>query len=374
MGYIGFLSYEAARHFESVSLEPDSNIPDARFVLPEMLLKIDHAKHEVTIVAHADAQEKIPEVERVIHTSPFRSDKLNDGDAFQNTLPLPTFEEIEPFRQTTQEDYCAAVKKIQSGIAVGETFQVVLSQELRMPNSVPPDRVYEELRSINPSPYMYYFQTPSLTIVGASPETLVRVDGRTIQYHPIAGTRARTGDSEKNKRMQEELLSDKKERCEHQMLVDLGRNDVGRVAEIGSVEVKNPFHIEAFAHVYHIVSDIVARIRPGLSSLDVVRAVFPAGTLTGAPKVRAMNVIRDIEQSPRGIYGGAFGYIDLSGNLDFAITIRTMLFSSGQISLRVGAGIVKDSVPILEDRECLHKARSCLAAIDRARRSLSSSL
>lgn len=368
MGYIGFLSYEAARYFEDIALTPDPEIPDAVFVLPEILLKIDHTQREVTIIAHKDTQEDLSHIEHMIHASPFRDDApKKDGET--SPLPLPSMQDMEALRTTDRKSFCASVKLIKENIVAGEAFQVVLSQELLQKNDIPPDCVYEHLRTLNPSPYMYYYQTPDITLVGASPEMLVRVDGRHILYRPIAGTRRRTGNAAQDKSMRDELAHDEKERSEHQMLVDLGRNDVGRVAEIGSVEVRHPFHIETYAHVYHIVSEIVARIRPDLIALDVVRSVFPAGTLTGAPKVRAMEIIRDTEKSPRGIYGGAFGYIDLSGNVDFAIMIRTMLFRNGQISLRVGAGIVKDSVPEYEDNECLHKARSCIAAIELARHS-----
>ncbi|MEI8229551.1 MAG: anthranilate synthase component I family protein [Candidatus Peregrinibacteria bacterium] len=373
MGYVGFLSYEAARQFEFIELTPDPTIPDALFILPEVILKIDHAAQEITMITHEDSKEDLYEIERIILSSPFFDDrKWKDGVAEPSVL-MPTLEEIEPYRQTSREDFCASVQNIQEEILSGEAFQVVLSQELRMPSTVPPDRVYEELRRINPSPYMYYFQTPAFIIVGASPETLVRVEGRQILYRPIAGTRKRTGDAVKDEASQEDLLHDEKELCEHQMLVDLGRNDVGRVAEIGSVKVRDPVHIEQYAHVYHLVSEIVGQVRSDKTSLDVVRSVFPAGTLTGAPKVRAMEIIRRLERSPRGVYGGAFGYIDLSGNLDFAITIRTMLFQNDSISLRVGAGIVKDSVPEHEDDECLHKARSCLAALQLANTSHSAS-
>jgi len=369
MGYIGFLSYEAARQFEDIELQPDASIPDAVFVLPEILIKIDHINQDVIVIAHKDSKEDMENIEKIIHSSPFFDDARNKEDQMEEPLPLPTLEEIEPFRKTSRKEYCKGVEKIKEAVLAGEAFQVVLSQELVMENSIAPNLVYEQLRDLNPSPYMYYFQTPERTIVGASPETLVRVDGDHILYRPIAGTRRRTGNKDDDRRMQEELLNDEKEQCEHQMLVDLGRNDVGKVAKIGSVEVKNPFHIEQYAHVYHIVSDIEAHMRSDLTSLDVVRSVFPAGTLTGAPKVRAMEIIRDLEKSPRGIYGGAFGYIDLAGNVDFAIMIRTMLFQNNQISLRVGAGIVKDSVPELEDNECLHKARSCIAAVQLAKKS-----
>ena len=362
MGYVGFLSYEAARFFEDIDLQPGQSVPDAQFFLPEAILRINHASHEVTIVVHGDSKLDIDDISETVMQSPFF-----DEDA-QSHIPhdLPTLADIDPFRQMERKDFCTAVEAMQENILAGEAFQIVMSQELLFQQGPEPVDVYRALRAINPSPYMYYFQTPECTIVGASPETLIRVTGRDILYRPIAGTRKRTGDEEVDKCMQEELLSDEKERCEHQMLVDLGRNDVGRIAEIGSVKVRDPFHIEQFAHVYHIITDITGTLREDLTSLDALRAVFPAGTLTGAPKLRSMEIIRNLENTSRGIYGGGFGYIDQSGDMDFAITIRTMLFDERGISLRVGAGIVKDSVPEREDNECLHKARSCLAAIRRA--------
>jgi anthranilate synthase component I len=368
MGYIGFLSYEAARYFEDIRLPADPDVPDALFFMPEILLRIDHRRREVEIVAHEGLHEDLAEVEQVVCASPLRDETPTvDRDALRRSLRLSTLEDISPLRRTGREDFCSAVREIKEGILAGETFQVVLSQELRMENDVPAELVYEHLRAMNPSPYLFYFQTPGRTLVGASPETLIRVEGRRMLYRPIAGTRRRTGDEAADRRMREELLRDEKERCEHQMLVDLGRNDVGKVGEIGSVALANPFHIETYAHVFHMVSDITARLRPDATPLDAVRAVFPAGTLTGAPKVRAMETIRRLERAPRGIYGGAFGYLDLSGNVDFAIVIRTMSFEDRHIRLRVGAGIVADSHPEQEDNECLHKARSSLAAVWLAR-------
>jgi anthranilate synthase component 1 len=383
MGYIGYISYESVTGFEDINLPVRDGQPDSEFFLPEVLIRMDHKKREVTVTAHSDTSIDLEAIKQVILSSPPFPDNPEDAN-----LPLPSLEDIAQFRQMSRDEYCSAVRSIQEGILDGETFQVVLSQELQMPiaearrldsvetrhgasllshrispKSDYPLLVYEKLRAINPSPYMYYCRFPERSVVGASPETLIRVDGRTMTYRPIAGTRRRTGNPTEDEGMKRELLADQKERCEHQMLVDLGRNDLGRVAEIGSVQVSDPFHIEAYSHVFHIVSDITGTLKKGKTSLDALRAVFPAGTLTGAPKVRAMEVIRSHEVSPRGIYGGAIGYIDLSGNLDMAIAIRTLVFEKGQAFLRTGAGIVKDSVPELEDNECLHKARSCLAAL-----------
>ena len=362
MGYIGFLSFEAMRMFDAVTLTPDPEIPDACFVLPEILLKIDHEKRIVTIVSHSDTNEDLAAIEAVILRSPYHDDAKNREIA-KKQPPMPDEENVQLLRQTPHDLYCNNVKKAQNEILKGEAFQIVLSQELRLDVDVPPVDVYQHLRHINPSPYMYYFKTPQRTIVGASPETLIRIDGRKMLYRPIAGTRKRTGDPVIDEQMKRELLADPKERCEHQMLVDLGRNDVGRVATIGSVVVQHPFHLETYAHVIHIVSDVTAELRADCSALDALRSVFPAGTLTGAPKLRAIEILRDLEKAPRGIYGGAFGYVDLSGNIDFAITIRTMLFDARGITLRTGAGIVKDSIPEHEDEECMHKAKSCLAAV-----------
>ncbi len=361
MGYIGFLSFEAARRFDDIALTPDPDVPDALFVLPEVLLRIDHKARTVTLTAHADTALDVDGIGNVIESSPFKDD--TPGALPAGAGRLPELKDIEPLRQTSRERFCKNVETAKEAILAGEAFQVVLSQELKLPAGPDPVDVYERLRAINPSPYMYCFRTPGRVIVGASPETLLRVDGGTMLYRPIAGTRRRVGDKTKDDAMREELLCDPKERCEHQMLVDLGRNDVGRCAEIGSVKVHDPFHVETYAHVFHIVSDVTGILRKDLTALDALAAVFPAGTLTGAPKLRAMEILSKLEGSPRGIYGGAFGYVDLGGNIDFAITIRTLTFDERGIGLRVGAGIVKDSVPEHEDNECLHKARSCLAAV-----------
>lgn len=360
IGYIGYVSFEAARRFEDIALTPDPSVPDALFVLPEVLLRIDHVARTVTVTAHADTALSLDRIEEIILQSPFRDDALGRPKGKQ---ALPELADIEPLRQTSRKRFCEHVETAKEKILAGEAFQVVLSQELRLQTSADPIDVYEKLREINPSPYMYCFRTPERTIVGASPETLLRVDGSRMLYRPIAGTRKRTGETAKDAALQQELLNDPKERCEHQMLVDLGRNDVGRVAVMGSVRVRDPFHIEAYAHVFHIVSDIEAVLRPEVSPLDALQAVFPAGTLSGAPKLRAMEILAGLEDSPRGVYGGAFGYVDMNGNIDFAITIRTLVFDAKGVSLRVGAGIVKDSVAEHEDNECLHKARSCLAAV-----------
>lgn len=361
MGYIGFLSYEAAATFDSIDL-PRAEVPDGLFFLPEVIIRMDHQKKEVTIISHADSQVDIDKITSAILRSPFFDDSVSKSLL---PAPLPSLVDIEPYRQTSREAFCTKVRSAQEQILAGEAFQIVLSQELSLPRSTDPLTTYANLRRINPSPYMYYFRSPDISIVGASPETLLRVEGRKMLYRPIAGTRKRVGDPFLDAKMERELLADQKERCEHQMLVDLGRNDLGRIAEIGSVEVKDPFHIERYAHVFHIVTDITGTLAKDRTSLDALRSVFPAGTLTGAPKLRAMEIIRELEDSPRGVYGGAFGYIDCSGNLDMAIAIRTMVFTPDKVSLRVGAGIVKDSIPELEDNECLHKARSCLAAIGR---------
>lgn len=361
MGYIGFLSFESARYFDTIDLAPDPETPDALFVLPEVLLRIHHANKTVEILKHDDSTIDIDAIIAIIMQSPFFDDSADRRILTQRHLP--SLADITNFRTTPREEFIHRVQAVQEKILSGEAFQVVLSQEIRMKINEAPIDIYAELRSINPSPYMYYFETPELTIVGSSPETLLCVTGRQMLYRPIAGTRKRTGDDGIDEKMQRELLSDQKERAEHQMLVDLGRSDIGRVAEIGSVHIEKAFHIEAYAHVYHIVTDITGTLRKGLTSLDALRAVFPAGTLSGAPKLRALEIIRATEKSPRGIYGGAFGYIHLSGDINMAITIRTMLCRNGEISLRTGAGIVKDSIPENEDNECLHKARSCLSAV-----------
>jgi anthranilate synthase component 1 len=270
-------------------------------------------------------------------------------------------------RSMTREAFHEIVKRAKEYIEAGDIFQVVLSQQFEMPLQVEPFEIYRQLRCINPSPYLFFVRMEGAVLVGSSPEILVRLEEGQVDVRPIAGTRRRGRNPEEDLAMEEELLADPKERSEHVMLVDLGRNDAGRVCEIGSVHVDEYAIIERYSHVMHIVSNVQGRLRPGLDWLDVLRATFPAGTLSGAPKVRAMEIIDELEVSRRGPYGGCIGYVDYSGNMDMAITIRTLVVKDGRIILQSGAGVVADSLPELEFKETINKAQALIAAIDLAR-------
>jgi anthranilate synthase component 1 len=259
------------------------------------------------------------------------------------------------------------VERAKEYIEAGDIFQVVLSQRFKVPLQADPFLIYRHLRRINPSPYLFFLRAGERVIIGSSPEILVRMEDGRIDLRPIAGTRPRGQTEEEDQRLEAELLADPKELAEHVMLVDLGRNDVGRVAEIGSVEVTDYALIERYSHVMHIVSHVQGRIRAGLDWLDLLRATFPAGTLSGAPKVRAMEIIDELETLRRGAYGGCVGYVDFSGNMDMAIAIRTMVVQDGQITLQAGGGIVADSDPEAEYQESRNKAQALIQAIDMAR-------
>jgi len=259
-----------------------------------------------------------------------------------------------------------AVRQGREAIEAGEVFQVVLSQRLTVEARLAPLELYRALRALNPSPYMFLYRFRDFSLVGASPEVLVRVEDGEILLRPIAGTRPRGRTEEEERALEAELLADEKELAEHRMLLDLGRNDVGRVAALGSVRVEDPMHIERYAHVMHIVSDVRAQVAEGFDCLDVLRACFPAGTVSGAPKVRACELIAELEPQRRGLYAGAVGYVGANGNLDMCIAIRTLVVEPDCVHIQAGAGVVWDSVPETEHRECLHKARSGLRAVELA--------
>jgi anthranilate synthase component 1 len=268
----------------------------------------------------------------------------------------------------TRESYHEVVKRAKEYIEAGDIFQVVLSQRFTLPLQVEPFGIYRQLRRINPSPYLFFLRAgEDRILIGSSPEILVRVEGGKVDLRPIAGTRPRGATPEADRALESELLADAKERAEHLMLVDLGRNDVGRVARTGSVRVSEYATVERYSHVMHIVSNVQGELRPGVDWLDLLRASFPAGTLSGAPKVRAMEIIDELETVRRGPYGGCVGYVDYSGNMDMAIAIRTMLVQDGRITVQAGGGVVADSDPEMEYQETLHKGRALIQAIDLAR-------
>jgi anthranilate synthase component 1 len=370
-GAVGMIGYDWVRFVENL---PDRNsdetgLPDLSFVLPETVLVFDNIKHTALIVRHVhlqpgdDPRARYAEAERALGETVAKLRIPLDPEPARAPVRQPMYVD----RSMSQEAYYGIVEEAKRYIEAGDIFQVVLAQQFRIPQQVDSFWLYRQLRSINPSPYLFYVRLSEAELVGSSPEILVRLEDRTVDVRPIAGTRRRGRSPEDDQRMEQELLADPKERSEHVMLVDLGRNDVGRVAEIASVHVNEYANIERYSHVMHLVSNVEAQLRPEFDWLDLLRATFPAGTLSGAPKVRAMEIIDELETVGRGPYGGCVGYIDYSGNMDMAITIRTMVVTDGSILVHAGAGVVADSKPELEFKECVNKAQALVEAIDLAR-------
>ncbi|MGE5248344.1 MAG: anthranilate synthase component I family protein, partial [Verrucomicrobiota bacterium] len=332
-------------------------------LFPSRLVIFDNVRHTILIVAHAGirgdedpaaaygrATAAIEEV-RAILRAPLTWSDVPDGYGGEARFEM------------TREEYMDAVRRAKEYIRNGDIIQAVLSNRASVATKRSPAEVYRVLRALNPSPYMYLLKIGELAVVGSSPEILVRLEGRNIQLRPIAGTRPRGGDAEEDRRLEAELLSDPKEIAEHVMLVDLGRNDVGRVAAWGSVKADELMVVERYSHVMHIVSNVVGTLREGLTAFDVLRAAFPAGTVSGSPKIRAMEIISELEPFRRGIYAGAVGYFDLQGSMDFCIAIRTIVMSGGQAMIQAGAGIVADSDPEREWEEVLNKATILFRAV-----------
>jgi anthranilate synthase component 1 len=367
-GMVGYLSYEVARHFEKLpSPENDPmGLPEAILMLADTLLIFDHLTHVIKVVSHA-------RLDGDIESSYGEAIKKIDGLVERLRRPLPEMEPAAPFNgkpeitaNVTKEQYEDMVRRIKKHIYDGDIIQAVPSLRLGRITKASPFAIYRALRSVNPSPYMYFLHLDDFHIVGTSPELLVRVEDGTVSNHPIAGTRPRSADSDKDKALAEELKNDEKELAEHVMLVDLARNDVGRISQPGTVQVTQFMDIERYSHVMHLVSHVQGRLREGLTQFDALRAGFPAGTVSGAPKIRAMQIIAGLEPDKRGPYAGAVGYFDFRGNTDTAITIRTIVIKDGTAYVQVGAGIVADSVPANEYQECLNKAQALLTAIDNA--------
>lgn len=382
-GFVGYLAYDIVRRFEKL---PDDNpdvvdIPELAFLLATDLAVLDHFRGTVTLIANAinfDAtDQRVDEAwqEAVDRLDAMEADLVSGAHAPVARVADPGPMAVEA--HTSHADYLAAVALAKDYIAAGDAFQIVLSQRYSAPTTASGLDIYRVLRSSNPSPYMYLIRIPQLSseddeslspvsafeIVGSSPEALVTVDDRHCTVHPIAGTRPRGADAARDQQLAHELLADEKERAEHVMLVDLARNDLGRVCEPGSVEVSEFMQIERYSHVMHIVSTVNGELRADASALDALRATFPAGTLSGAPKVRAMEIIDELEPTRRGLYGGVVGYVDFSGNLDVAIAIRTALISEGIAHVQAGAGVVADSDPESEALECANKAGAVLRAV-----------
>jgi len=370
---VGFCSYDIVRQLENIgqATKDDLHVPDCVLMFFNRLLAFDHLRHQIHIIATADVAEENPRqaYERAIEDIAQLEKKLAGGlrtEAWQQSARDRRARlKLQPV--TTRKDFEDSVRQAKEYIAAGDIFQVVLSQRLDFKPQVPAFDIYRALRAVNPSPYMYFLTTGDAQILGSSPEMLIRVRGHKLEYRPIAGTHPRGKDEQEDQRLEKEMLSDEKERAEHVMLVDLGRNDLGRVSEYGSVRVRDLMYVERYSHVMHIVSSLEGSLRPDLHALDALAACFPAGTLSGAPKVRAMQIIEELEPTRRAIYGGSVLYADFAGNLDSCIAIRTLLMQGEKAHLQVGAGIVADSDPAREYQECLNKAQALLRAVEAAR-------
>jgi anthranilate synthase component 1 len=369
-GAVGYLAHDWVRYVERL---PDANpdplgVPDCFFVFPEVVLIHDRHRQRLSIIYEA----QVPDPEQADAAYDAGLERIEEVlRAIEQPLP-PTEpppadpEPVELRSNVTRERYHEMVKRAKDYIQAGDVFQVVPSQRFTAPLRSDPRQIYRWLRVINPSPYLFFLRCGDHVVLGSSPETHVRLEDGEIILRPIAGTRPRGASEEEDQALERELLSDPKELAEHIMLVDLGRNDVGRVAEIGSVRVDELKVIERYSHVMHIVSNVRGRLAEGYDAIDLLRATFPAGTLTGAPKVRAMEIIDELEPERRGLYGGCVGYIDHRGNMDSCIVIRTLLIKDGQIYAQAGGGVVADSDPQAEYEESLHKARAVLRAIELA--------
>jgi anthranilate synthase component 1 len=368
-GAVGYLSYETVGRFEEIipPLSDPLALPEAAFMLCESMLVFDHVSHTVKALSHLRLDSDI-EAEYAAAVK-----RIEEMTAKLNT-PLDLLPTAAPVSNTknnlvsnfTKEDFEAAVSKIKEYISDGEAIQVVLSQRFSQTTFASPFAIYRALRSINPSPYMFYLDFEDFQIIGASPEILVRVEDGKVTTRPLAGTRPRGRTPAEDKQMEEELKADEKEQAEHIMLVDLGRNDVGRVSRAGSVKVSELMEVERYSHVMHLVTHVEGELRKDMDAFDALRACFPAGTVSGAPKIRAMQIISELEPQQRGPYAGAAGYFSFSGNMDMAISIRTMVLKDSTAHIQAGAGIVYDSQPHREYLETQNKAKALLTALKRA--------
>jgi anthranilate synthase component 1 len=370
-GMVGYLGYDAVRRMERLPViaEDDIAMPELHFLLATDVAVVDHRDGSILLVANvihgltpgADDNPTAAYDEAVARLDAMTADLAKPADPSVSMLArseVPHYQE-----RTTRDDFMAAVEAAKEHIRAGDCFQIVVSQRFETETAADPLDVYRALRTSNPSPYMYLLRFDDLDVVGSSPEALVKVEGGRALMHPIAGTRPRGATPEEDAAYAAELFSDPKERAEHVMLVDLGRNDLGRIAVPGSVEVVDLMAVERFSHVMHLVSTVVCDVLPSATALDVLCACFPAGTLSGAPKVRAMEVIEELEPTRRGLYGGVVGYVDVAGDLDTAVAIRTVVMRDGHAYVQAGAGIVADSDPPAEDAESRNKAAAVLAAL-----------
>ncbi|MEA2615788.1 MAG: anthranilate synthase component [Chloroflexota bacterium] len=376
-GAVGFLSYEAATRFERVPVAAHDRlgIPHGWFAVVDTVIVFDHALHRMLLITHAHTGGGA-DVDAAYAGAVRRLGELRDRlrRPLPPPAPLPAEPAVVPDREAlanlSRDDFVRSVRRCSEYILAGDIFQVQIGRRFALPLRVAPFDLYRALRSINPSPYMFFLPTPSCAVVGASPEMLVRVTGSHVEYHPIAGTRRRGSTPERDLELEHQLRDSEKERAEHLMLVDLGRNDLGRVCTTGSVRVTEYMEVERYSHVMHLVSTITGTLRSGATALDALRACFPAGTVTGAPKLRAMEIIAEQEPETRGVYAGAVGYLAFGGNLDTAIALRTLVVRDGVAYAQASAGIVADSEPHEEALEIDNKVAALLAAVERANQGL----
>lgn len=375
-GGVGYFGYDMVRFIEKLPKKAinDLDIPDCLLIFAGTILVFDHLTHQMWIIANIPLNGKRISTEGAYDQAVIQIEKVIAQ------LKKPQFPSLEDRKEVdrknkslpqtqsniTQEEFMCKVKKVKDYILAGDAFQVVLSQRLSRKVKVHPFEIYRSLRSLNPSPYMYYLNYGEIQVVGASPEPLVRLTGELVESKPIAGTRPRGKNEIEDVELEKDILNDEKEKAEHTMLVDLARNDLGRICRPGTVRVSNFMKVEKFSHVMHLVSEVEGKIQPNKNAFDVLEACFPAGTVSGAPKVRAMEIIDELEPNARGPYAGAIGYIGFNGNMDTCITIRTIIFKGNQAYIQAGAGIVADSIPEMEYKETLNKSKAMLEAMDLA--------
>ena len=374
-GAVGYAAYDIARYYEPLPDPPpdDRRLPDVMFGLYDTMVVFDHVSKTILVISHAHTgREGVEEgYRRACQRVAAVVRQLSEPCAARVGFIAPRGDPNLPFTSSFERSrFEQAVEKCKEYIRAGDIFQVVLSQRLRVDTPADPFDIYRALRVVNPSPFMFYLKSPRVILVGSSPEIMCRVENGEITNRPLAGTRRRGRNEEEDAALEAELLADPKERAEHIMLVDLGRNDVGRVSSPGTVELKEVMTVERYSHVMHISSDVRGRLAPGLNAFDALRATLPVGTVSGAPKVRAMQIIDELEPTRRGPYAGAVGYVDFSGNMDTCIALRTMVVTPGDVFgkhavyIQVGAGIVADSQPDLEYQETINKAKGLLRAIE----------
>jgi len=373
-GAVGYLSYDIVRFIERLPdrTVDDLGVWDSVFLITDTLLAFDNVSHRIKVVSNAfvsspqDAERAYAQAVDKVRQMVERLRRPLDLPAGEGRHAAPGEASVEFTSNFRKADFLEAVRRTKDYIRAGDIIQAVISQRWARPLTVEPFDLYRALRVLNPSPYMFYLKMEDVHLVGSSPEVMVRLEGDRVESRPIAGTRPRGRDEAADERLRRELLADPKERAEHIMLVDLARNDLGRVAEVGTVKVDELMTVEKYSHVMHIVSNVVARLKPGKDAVDVLKATFPAGTLSGAPKVRAMEIIEEIEPTRRGPYGGAVGYVSFTGNMDTCITIRTFLVKGDKIYVQAGAGIVADSEPEREYEETVNKVKALLRAVEMA--------